>query len=81
METRVLILRTGKIICLEYHWVKELDESKTKMVWGIRGGLNFPFSVIALFQPVDKIYVDDLEKGLKKLKKMLEYKDEKVDAT
>lgn len=79
METRVLVLRPAKLICLEYKGLKELDENKTKIVWGIRGGLNFPFSVIALFQPVDKIYGDDLELGLKNLKKMLEYKHEKTE--
>ena len=79
METRVLVLRPGKLICLEYKGLKELDQNKTKMVWGIRGGLNFPFSVIALFQPVDKMYGDDLELGLKNLKKMLEHKHDKTE--
>jgi len=79
METRVLILRPAKLIGLEYKAFKELDQNKTKMVWGIRGGLNFPFSVIALFQPIDKMYGDDLELGLKNLKKMLEYKHEKTE--
>lgn len=78
METRVLIIRPANLICLEYKGFKELDENKTKMVWGIRGGLNFPFSVIALFHPVDKMYGENLELGLKNLKMMLEYKDEKI---
>lgn len=80
METRMLILRPGKMILLEYKGLKELDENKTKMVWGVRGGLNFPFSVIALIQPVDKVYGKDLELGLKNLKKMLEYSHEKTEA-
>ncbi|WP_010229199.1 SRPBCC family protein [Gillisia marina] len=79
METRVLVLRPAKLICLEYKGLKELEENKTKMVWGIRGGLNFPFSVIALFQPVDKMHGEDLELGLKNLKAMLEYKHEKTE--
>jgi hypothetical protein len=79
METRVLILRPAKMIFLEYKGLKELDENKTKMVWGIRGGLNFPFSVIALMQPVDKMYGEDLERGLKNLKQILEYKHEKTE--
>ncbi|TVZ28147.1 polyketide cyclase/dehydrase/lipid transport protein [Gillisia sp. Hel_I_86] len=79
METRVLVIRPAKMILLEYKGLKELDENKTKMVWGIRGGLNFPFSVIALFQPADKMYGEDLELGLKNLKTMLEYKNKKTE--
>lgn len=79
METRVLVLRPAKMIFLEYKGLKELAENKTKMVWGIRGGLNFPFSVIALMQPVDKMYGSDLELGLKNLKQILEYKNEKTE--
>jgi hypothetical protein len=79
METRVLILKPAKMIFLEYKGLKELDENKTKMVWGVRGGLNFPFTIIALMQPVDKMYGDDLERGLKNLKHMLEYKHEKTE--
>lgn len=79
METRVLVLRPAKMIVLEYKGLKELDQNKTKMVWGIRGGLNFPFSVIALLQPVDKMYGDDLELGLKNLKNILEFKHEKTE--
>lgn len=79
METRVLILKPVKMIFLEYKGLKELDGNKTKMVWGVRGGLNFPFSVIALIQPVDKMYGQDLELGLKNLKNILEYKHEKTE--
>ena len=79
METRVLVLKPAKMIFLEYKGLKGLDENKTKMVWGVRGGLNFPFSVIALIQPVDKMYGADLEKGLKNLKNILEHRAKKSE--
>lgn len=80
METRILILRPIKMVLLEYKAVKELDENKVKMVWGIQGNLPFPLSVLSIIQPIDKMYGEDLELGLKNLKKMLEYKHEKTEA-
>ncbi len=80
METRVLILRPVKMVLLEYKAIKELDEKKVKMVWGVRGSLPFPLSVIALIQPADKMYGLDLEIGLKNLKNMAEYKQQKTEA-
>ena len=75
VETRFLIVRPFTIILLEYKGLKSIDEAKTKMVWGVRGSLKFPFSVIALLHPVDKAYGKELEKGLKNLKVVLEAKN------
>lgn len=75
IETRFLLVKPFRMVLLEYKGLKEIDENKTKMVWGVRGGLKFPFSVMALLHPVDKAYGADLEDGLKNLKALLEAKN------
>lgn len=77
VETRFLIVKPFRLVLLEYKGLKEIDENKTKMVWGIRGGLVFPLSVMALIHPVDKAYGKDLEEGLKYIKNILEAKNER----
>lgn len=79
METRVLVTRPVKMVLLEYKAVKELDENKIKIVWGIQGNLPFPLSVLSIIHPMDKMYGEDLELGLKNLKKVIEYKHEKTE--
>lgn len=81
METRILIIKPFRIVLLEYKGLKEIDENKTKMVWGIRGGLAFPFSVMALIHPVEKAYGKELEEGLKNIKTTLEEKNENSYST
>jgi hypothetical protein len=78
IETRFLIVRPFRIVLLEYKGLKELDDQKTKLVWGVRGNLAFPLSVISLMHPVDKAYGKQLEEGLKNLKTVLEAKNEKA---
>jgi hypothetical protein len=75
IETKFSIVKPFKMILLEYKGLKEIDDNKTKMVWGIKGYLAFPFSVLALIHPVDKAYGKDLELGLKNLKTILEDKN------
>ena len=45
--------------------------------WGVKGGLAFPLSVMALIYPVDKAYGEKLEVGLKDLKAFMETKFER----
>lgn len=72
IETKFSIVKPFKLMLLEYKGLKEIDNNKTKMVWGVKGYLPFPFSVISLIQPVDKAYGLELELGLKNLKILLE---------
>ncbi len=75
IETRFLIVSPMKTVVLDYKGLKEMDENKTKMVWGVKGGLTFPFSVLALLHPIEKAYGNDLEAGLKNLKTIMEVKN------
>ena len=59
---------------LTYFAVKELEPGKSKVVWGIRGTLPFPLSVISLFYSPNKLMGSDIEKGLLNLKTNMEKK-------
>lgn len=74
METRLLFVRPIKLNSLTYFGVKELEPNKSKIVWGVRGLLPFPLSIISIFYSVDKLLGNDLEKGLINLKTILESK-------
>jgi hypothetical protein len=71
-ETRVLFVKPVKVSFLTYLAAKELEPGKSKVVWGIRGNLPFPLSVISLFYSPDKLMGQDLEKGLINLKTKME---------
>ena len=75
METRLLFVRPIKLNSLTYIGLKELEPKKSKIVWGVRGFLPFPLSIISIFYSVDKLLGIDLEKGLINLKTILESKD------
>lgn len=79
IETRFLIVKPLRMVLIEYKGLKEIDDNKTKIVWGVKGALAFPFSVFALIYPVEKAYGENLEDGLKNLKMRLENKNEKTD--
>ena len=59
---------------LTYFAAKELEPGKSKVVWGIRGNLPFPLSVMSLFYSPDKLLGKDIEKGLINLKTRMENK-------
>lgn len=72
METRLLFVKPIRLNALTYIAIKEMDSGKSKMVWGVRGNLAFPLSVISIFYSVNKLLGKDLEKGLIYLKGILE---------
>ena len=73
-ETRILFIKPVKVSMLTYFAVKELEPGKSKVVWGIRGTLPFPLSVISLFYSPNKLMGSDIEKGLLNLKTNMEKK-------
>jgi len=48
------------------------DGSSTKVIWGFSGKNKFPVSIMMLFMNMDKSVGGDFEKGLQKLKGILE---------
>lgn len=73
-ETKILYIKPIKLTALTYIAVKEIEPDRTKMIWGVRGYLAFPLTIISLFYSPEKMLGIKLEEGLKDLKKILESK-------
>lgn len=71
-ETRILFVKPVKLNTLTYIGIKEIEEDKAKMVWGCRGSLPFPLTIISIFHSPEKALGENLETGLKELKNILE---------
>ncbi|MFV8282362.1 polyketide cyclase, partial [Christiangramia marina] len=71
-ETKILFIKPVKVNALTYIGVKELDSEKTKIVWGTRGNLAFPLTIISIFYSPEKAMGNNLDQGLKELKQILE---------
>ncbi|MDT0689869.1 SRPBCC family protein [Salegentibacter sp. F188] len=72
LETKILFIKPFKLNALTYIGVKEIEHEKTKMVWGVKGHIPFPLTIISLFYGVERLLAKNIERGLKNLKKMLE---------
>lgn len=72
LETKILFVKPVKVNALTYVGVKEIEAEKTKMVWGTRGHLAFPLTIISIFYPPEKALGDKFQDGLKELKDILE---------
>ncbi|MDT0644738.1 SRPBCC family protein [Zunongwangia sp. F363] len=72
IETKIIFIKPFKLNALTYIGVKEIEAEKTKMVWGVRGHIPFPLTIIGIFYSVDKLLARDFEEGLKNLKTVLE---------
>ena len=71
-ETKILFIKPVKVNALTYIAVKEIDSEKTKMVWGVRGNLAFPLTIISIFYSPEKALGEKFDEGLKELKYILE---------
>ena len=71
-ETKILFVKPVKVNALTYVGVKELEAEKTKMVWGTRGHLAFPLTIISIFYSPEKALGEKFDEGLKELKQILE---------
>ncbi|WP_417886765.1 SRPBCC family protein [Zunongwangia sp.] len=74
IETKVIMIKPTKFVALSYFGFKEIDNKRTKMVWGIRGFSKFPLSIINIFFSVDNIFGDHIEEGVQSIKKYFENK-------
>ena len=72
LETRLLFVKPVKVNALTYFGVKDIEAEKTKMVWGAKGHLAFPLTIISIFYTPEKLLGENFEKGLKNLKTILE---------
>ena len=71
-ETKILFVKPVKVNALTYIGVKEIAPERTKMVWGTRGNLAFPLTIISIFYSPEKALGEKFDEGLKELKQILE---------
>lgn len=67
-ETKLLLVKPVETVALVYFGAKEIHEERTKVIFGVRGFLPFPYSVIAIFYSMENKFGNDFEKSLKNLK-------------
>jgi hypothetical protein len=51
---------------------KAISPTATEVQWGFSGEMNYPLNIMQLFLDMDAMIGDDFNKGLKKLKVILE---------
>lgn len=56
-----------------YMATEYIYENQTKVKWGFKGHLPYPFNLMLLFMNMDQIIGDDLETGLTNLKVLIEH--------
>lgn len=73
-ESRLVIIRPVKLVSFSFFGVKETDPEKSRVIFGFRGQLSFPFSVLNLFFNFEKILRKEIETSLEDLKRNIERK-------
>lgn len=59
-----------------YLLTEKVGSAKTKVSWGFSGSMPYPINIMNLFMDMDNMVGSDLQKGLDKLKVVLEEKKE-----
>ncbi|MDN3593920.1 SRPBCC family protein [Zunongwangia endophytica] len=72
LETKILLVKPTNAIALAYFATKEIQPERTKMVFGVRGYLSFPFTVISIFYSMENRLGKEFEESLQNLKRELE---------
>jgi hypothetical protein len=84
-EQEITNIRDGERIDYELRFLKPFKstspaymsihtgpESKTKVIWGMRGTMAYPMNLMLLFMNLEKMLNEDLDVGLRNLKAELE---------
>ena len=74
VDFKLVFLKPFKLTASSYMAIKEVEPDITKMIWGIRGKHNFPFSCLTVFWSTEKAFGQKVETGLFNLKKTIESK-------
>ncbi|WBL27220.1 SRPBCC family protein [Zunongwangia sp. HGR-M22] len=72
LETKILLLKPTKAVALGYFATKEIQPERTKIIFGLRGYLAFPYSVISIFYSMENRLGKECEESLQNLKRELE---------
>ncbi len=57
---------------LAYMEFEAVNESQTKVAWGLDGQMSYPMNAMLVFMDMEEIIGDDFEEGLQNLKRILE---------
>jgi uncharacterized protein YndB with AHSA1/START domain len=84
-QQKIVAIQEGKRIDFELKFIEpfestnqafmatqEIDEQNTRVSWSISGEMPYPGNLMTLFIDMEETLGNDLEKGLKNLKKLLE---------
>lgn len=74
IESELRFLKPFKSTSDAYIITKEVEQDRTKVIWGFSGKNKFPMSIMMLFMSMDKAIGKDFEEGLASLKEILENK-------
>ncbi|WP_421812167.1 SRPBCC family protein [Flagellimonas sp.] len=74
IESQLRFLKPFKSTSDAYIITKEIEQDRTKVIWGFSGKNKFPMSIMMLFMSMDKAVGKDFEEGLASLKEILENK-------
>ncbi|MEQ5792015.1 SRPBCC family protein [Muricauda sp. NFXS6] len=74
IESQLRFLKPFKSTSDAYIITKEIEQDRTKVIWGFSGKNKFPMSIMMLFVSMDKAVGKDFEEGLASLKEILENK-------
>ena len=84
-QQKIMAIQEGKRIDLELQFfepfestnksfmtTQNIEANTTRVSWGISGQMPYPFNLMGLFMDMEETLGQDLEKGLKNLKRVLE---------
>lgn len=84
-QQKIMAIQEGKRIDLELQFfepfestnksfisTQNIEDNTTRVSWGISGQMPYPFNIMGLFINMEETLGQDLEKGLKNLKRVLE---------
>lgn len=84
-QQKIMAIQEGKRIDLELQFIEpfestnksflatqKIEDNTTRVSWGIKGQMPYPMNLMGLFMNMEETLGQDLEKGLKNLKRILE---------
>jgi hypothetical protein len=72
LDYEMRFLKPFKSTSWAYITTTALNDNQTKVYWGFSGKMNYPANLMLVFMNMEKMIGNDFEKGLQKLKTILE---------
>lgn len=72
METEMRFLKPFKSVANGYFTTVPVDENHTKVSWGFKARMPYPFNLMMVLMNMEKMLGNDFEEGLANMKKKIE---------